>query len=150
VKLTKEEKTIGVYQEIQIINHQCFHGAEAPPPTELLRQFENADVFILRCDHMTGLDFGPIVAYASVQAYPSISTIWQIAVSPKEQGLGHGTLLLHEVINAYKTPISLTVKVDNDRAQVLYLKSGFRVKSVLKNYYKPEGDGLLMRREFNG
>jgi ribosomal protein S18 acetylase RimI-like enzyme len=150
VKLTKEEKTREVYEAISVIDHQCFHGVENPPPAELLRQFTQSDVFTILFDSMKGRGFGPIIAYAIVQSLPSITSIWQIAVKPESQGYGWGTTLMAEIIEAYKTPISLTVKIDNDRAQVLYLKSGFRVKAVLKNYYCPEGDGILMRREFNG
>jgi ribosomal protein S18 acetylase RimI-like enzyme len=147
VKLTKEEKTLEVYEAIKFIDHQCFVGVEAPPADELLRQFEMNDVFILRFDYMKGLGFGPIVGYAIVRQFPDIALLWQIAVSPSDQGYGHGTILLHEVNAAYNIPIELTVKVDNDRAQVLYLKNGYRVKNLLRNYYKPEGHGLLMRRE---
>jgi ribosomal protein S18 acetylase RimI-like enzyme len=148
VKLIKEEKGLAVYEEIKIIDNLCFHGVEAPPPTELLRQFQMSDVFITRFDIMKGLGYGPVVAYAIVRKFPDIAILWQIAVTPSSQGNGFGSELLKEINAAYQDrPIELTVKVDNDRAQVLYLKHGYRVTNVLRNYYKPEGHGLLMRRE---
>jgi ribosomal protein S18 acetylase RimI-like enzyme len=38
------------------------------------------------------------------------------------------------------------VHVDNFKAQVLYLKNGYRVAKFMRDYYRPEGDGLLFRR----
>lgn len=54
-----------------------------------------------------------------------------IAVSPKHQGKGIGSMLLNFLIDEYvknsKQPLGLLVDKDNPQAKKLYLKSGFEV-----------------------
>ena len=56
----------------------------------------------------------------------------------------------HSLAAGKKFGITLMVRVDNPTAQVLYLKNGYRVESVLHEYFGPEKNGLYMRKESNG
>jgi ribosomal protein S18 acetylase RimI-like enzyme len=151
VKLTDDQKTVGVYNQLRRICSECFSGIENPPERGFLTRFETGDVFIQRCDIMKGIGFGDIVSYAIVDTASPDAHLWQIATKPGNKGHGHATDLLKEIAETYrelKYSIWLTVKVDNVGAQMLYLKNGYKVESVLYEYYGPEQNGLCMRKEF--
>ena len=153
MKLTSEQKTVDVYTRLRSINDECFYDIDNPPVSEFLMRFEQGDVFVLRFDHMLGVGKGAIVAYAIVDTASPNAHLWQIATSPNHRGHGYATDLLKEIESEYsgkKFGITLTVRVDNTTAQVLYLKNGYRVESVLHEYFGPETDGLYMRKEFYG
>lgn len=153
MKLTNEQKTVEVYTQLRSINDDCFYDIDNPPVSEFLMRFKQGDVFVLRFDPMLGIGEGDIVAYAIVDIASPIAHLWQIATSPNHRGRGYATDLLKEIESEYtgkKFSITLTVKVDNTTAQVLYLKNGYRVKSVLREYFGPEQNGLFMRKELNG
>ena len=151
MKLTSEQKTVDVYTRLRSINDECFYDIDNPPVSEFLMRFEQGDVFVLRFDLMLGLGSGPIVAYAIVDTASPSAHLWQIATLPNHRGHGYATDLLNEIENEYagkKFGVTLTVRVDNPIAQVLYLKNGYRVEAVLHDYFGPETDGLYMRKEF--
>jgi ribosomal protein S18 acetylase RimI-like enzyme len=154
VKLTDAQKTVEVYTQLRALNDLCFTDIDNPPESEFLMRFEKDDVFALRFDTMKGFGFGPVVSYAIVNAYPCpYAHLWQIATHPSNRGHGYATDLLKEVSEFYKGKkfsITLQVKVDNVGAQVLYLQNGYKVEGVLYEYFGPEQNGLLMRKELNG
>ena len=141
MKLTSAEKTTEMLNTLRGVSDQCFN-IDSPPESEFSWRFEAGDVFILRFDPMLGIGFGPVVAYAICTP---MNFLWQIATFPPYRGRGFATDLLKEIFEEYKGDIELTVRLDNATAQMLYLKNGFRVVSVLRKYFPPE-DGLLMRR----
>jgi ribosomal protein S18 acetylase RimI-like enzyme len=74
--------------------------------------------------------------------------LWSIAVDKKFQGRGVGGNLLSRVIYHYTNlkALEITLHVHEDNpAQCLYFKRGFRVRDVIKDYYAPK-NGLLMGR----
>jgi ribosomal protein S18 acetylase RimI-like enzyme len=151
VKLTDTEKTAETFARIREINDLCFTKIDTPPYFELLREFEQDDVFVQRYDIMKGIGFGEIVSYITVNTQSPIVYIWQVATHPSNRGHGHATDLLKEIVEYYKntkTAVELSVNVDNAVAQILYLKNGFRVVRVLHDYFGPEINGLLMRRVY--
>lgn len=153
MKLTNEQKTTGVYTRLRSINDDCFYDIDNPPVSEFLMRFKQGDIFVLRFDPMLGIGEGAIVAYAIVDTAGSNAHLWQIATSPNHRGHGYATDLLNEIDREYsdkKFGITLEVKVDNTTAQMLYLKNGYRVESVLYEYFGPEQNGLFMRKELNG
>ena len=146
MKLTNEQKTTGVYTRLRSINDDCFYDIDNPPVSEFLMRFKQGDIFVLRFE-------GAIVAYAIVDTAGPNAHLWQIATSPNHRGHGYATDLLKEIDREYsdkKFGITLEVKVDNTTAQMLYLKNGYRVESVLHEYFGPEQNGLFMRKELNG
>jgi len=77
-----------------------------------------------------------------------------ITIAPRLQGQGYGTLLLEAVAaraRACGLPrLWLEVRAGNERAQALYLRSGYRVVGRRRGYY-PVADGredaILMSRD---
>ena len=139
MKLTNEMKAVYA-DKLLAMSYACFSGIEVPPRAEFLRHLQEDDVFVNCADD--------IVAYAIVEHRPGRAYIWQIATKEEYRGLGHARWLLAEIRNYYQpteTQIDLTVKQDNVDAQILYLKSGYLVVAMLKDYYEPQTDGLRMR-----
>jgi ribosomal protein S18 acetylase RimI-like enzyme len=151
VKLTDAQKTVELYTQLRAINDLCFTDIDNPPGSEFLMRFDKGDVFVRRFNFLKGMGFGDIVAYAIVNTDGPTAHLWQIATHPYSRGCGYATDLLKTIEAEYtgnKFGITLQVKVDNTIAQVLYLKNGYRVESVLYGYFGPEQNGLLMRKEF--
>ena len=151
MKLTSEQKTVDVYTRLRSINDECFYDIDNPPVSEFLMCFEQGDVFVQ--SKFSGPTLEEIVAYAIVDTASPSAHLWQIATLPTYRGYGYATDLLKEIDREYsdkKFGITLEVKVDNTTAQMLYLKNGYRVESVLHEYFGPEQNGLFMRKELNG
>ena len=92
-----------------------------------------------------------IVGYTIVQPVVDEAHLLNICVSPDFQGQGNGRAILDHVIDFANSISSvlivLEVRRSNDRAQQLYLQSGFNEMSVRKGYYPTsEGreDAILM------
>ena len=102
MKLTNEQKTIGVYTRLRSINDDCFYDIDNPPVSEFLMRFKQGDVFVLRFDPMLGIwEEGAIVAYAIVDTASPNAHLWQIATSPNHRGHGYATDLLKEIESEY-------------------------------------------------
>lgn len=70
--------------------------------------------------------------------------LYSLAVDADFQGLKIASkLLLYSFKNLKSKDFSLEVKTQNIKALKLYEKFGFKIKKILKNYYKNE-DGYLM------
>ena len=147
MKLTKEQKdnSIGFLWEI---TEMCYTGAELPEFSFFKMCVDSGDVFVNTADE------GRLVSYALVNTdWNSDSPrplLRSIAVLRRQRGFGHASRLLEEIANYYKTrdvkEIILHCNQNNVTAQRLYLKHGYLVTHVLRNYYAPEGDGLEMRK----
>lgn len=141
MKLTARDKDSAIYDALLNISNKSFDGIERPPHGIFATHFNEDEVFV---DN----ELGPSgFAFVTQRGGPYI---WSIAVISGLRHMGIGSGLLKEVIEYYKgigsETISLTCKVDNVPAQVLYLKNGFRPVRVRPRYYAAEGDGVLMRR----
>ena len=147
MKLTKEQKDKYIYR-LWDITEMCYTGAELPEFSFFKLCVDNGDVFVNTADE------GRLVSYALVNTdWNSDSPrplLRSIAVLRWQRGFGHASRLLEEIANYYKTrdvkEIILYCKQNNVTAQRLYLKHGYLVTHVLRNYYAPEGDGLEMRK----
>jgi len=97
-----------------------------------------------------------IVGFAIVQAVLDETHLLNICVKPTEQGRGIGKTIVQHVID-YANSVSsviilLEVRRSNDRAQQLYLQSGFNEMSVRKGYYPAKQgreDAILMAMDLN-
>jgi len=97
-----------------------------------------------------------IVGFAIVQRVLDEAHLLNICVKPAAQGRGLGKVILQHVID-YANSISaviilLEVRRSNERAQQLYLQSGFNEMSVRKGYYPAkEGreDAILMAMDLD-
>ena len=129
---------------LHAINEACYSGVQRPAPTEFDDMCTNR-VFVAHEG-----DGGNVYGFAICRDGERFPYLWSLAVDPEYQGRGVGGNLLREVIKFYTLrkaeEIGLHVHRDNP-AQKLYFDYGFRVASVAKGWYKPEGDGLYMRRE---
>ena len=147
MKLSDTEK---MEQEPRLweITAACYTGVQLPARLDFGRFLKHGDVFVIyNCD-----DYDELASYALVtpgwgdDATPLIRSI---ATYPQYRGEGHATVLLTEVADFYRVQdikrIILHCKSDNP-AQTLYFKAGYRVTAILRNYYRPEGDGLEMRK----
>lgn len=145
-----------VLDQLWYVTTLCYSGVELPTRLDFDRMVRKCDVFVREygsglVGYGSGL-VGGIAGYALVD--PSSGDLppllLSIAVMPLRQGTGIGKDILREVTICYlaqkRKQIVLRVKTDNATAQVLYLKEGYRVTAYLRNYYKPEGDGLEMRK----
>jgi ribosomal-protein-alanine N-acetyltransferase len=141
MRLTIREKDGEMCRRLLRISDDSFSGIERPPVETFEAHFLEDEVFV--DNSLTPGAF----AIVTQRGGPYI---WSIAVRPDLRGAGVGKALLTEVTEYYRTvhqavTISLTCKVDNVAAQVLYLKHGFRPVRVLPRYYAAEGDGVMMR-----
>tara|TARA_R110002050_G_scaffold1244_4_gene8669 strand:+ start:104862 stop:105326 length:465 start_codon:yes stop_codon:yes gene_type:complete len=97
-----------------------------------------------------------IVGFAIVQRVLDEAHLLNICVKPAAQGRGLGKAIVQHVID-YANSISaviilLEVRRSNERAQQLYLQSGFNEMSVRKGYYPAkEGreDAILMAMDLD-
>jgi ribosomal protein S18 acetylase RimI-like enzyme len=144
VKLTDVEKTDTMLETLALMSAECFKGIEQPPPGDFARMFRKGDVFTKDGGS------GRVVAYAIMERQHVGLYLWQIAVSPNYRGRGIGSQLLDEMYGYYARHhhlvIELNVMIDNTVAQMLYLKNGYKVVSVMRGLYGPHVDGLRMRR----
>jgi len=127
------------------ITEACYTGVELPTREMFERIVKGGDVFI--CPGWTTSRPQPI-GYALITPNSSPLLV-SLAVMPVDRGYGVGKELLQEIAAYYRSwgahEIVLHCKTDNP-AQTLYFKEGYRVTAYLRNYYKPEGDGLEMRK----
>jgi len=96
--------------------------------------------YLLRCGNET-------VGYILAIIERGVCHIDSIAVKPKWRGRGLGEALLKKTLDECRVRGArraiLEVAVDNEPAIKLYLKTGFRVKGVIKGYYV-DRDAYLM------
>ncbi|WNI19738.1 ribosomal protein S18-alanine N-acetyltransferase [Actinacidiphila sp. ITFR-21] len=91
-----------------------------------------------------------IVGYAGLAAVAGTGDVQTIAAARDHWGSGLGARLLTELLRTATAAecheVLLEVRVDNPRAQRLYLRFGFEPIGVRKGYYQPGNvDALVMR-----
>ncbi len=93
---------------------------------------------------------GTVAGYAGLSAVAGDQgDVQTIAVRADRQGEGIGTALLADLIAAAAARncrgVFLEVRADNDRARLLYLRTGFTEVGVRRGYYQPSGaDAIVM------
>lgn len=90
-----------------------------------------------------------VLAYCFSHLVSGDLHILNLAVAPKHQGLGLGSVLLYNLLSsatgAGAEQAYLEVRLSNEAAKRLYAKHGFRVVGTRKAYYRNNGeDALLM------
>lgn len=94
---------------------------------------------------------GSPVGYAGLSIFDEEAHVQTIGVAVSHQGRGIGDLLLVDLLTAAAqrdvTTVLLEVRADNDVAQRLYARHGFRPIGVRRGYYQPSGvDAVVMAR----
>lgn len=144
MKLTDAEKKTYLDQ-LWNITTRCYTGVEVPDYPFFDRCVRSGDVFVVLMKNQ-------IVGYALVdtETHPLEVLLRSIAVLKGWRQHGIGSRLLAEIDEYYRNDgryrINLHCKIDNP-AQTLYFKHGYRVVKRIQNYYRPEGDGLEMRKD---
>jgi ribosomal-protein-alanine N-acetyltransferase len=99
---------------------------------------------------------GGLAGYAGLLTYADEGYVQTIAVAPPYQGRGVGTRLLTALMDEARRvgvpSVGLEVRSDNERAQRLYRRFGFRPVGLRRGYYQPSGaDAVVMfAREVDG
>lgn len=93
------------------------------------------------------------VAFITVCFADGVGQISNVVVSPAYQGQGLGKFLIAEAKEMAKiyqvSALTLEVRVSNQRAQQLYLSSGFSQLETIENYYYKEKEAAhKMRFDF--
>jgi ribosomal-protein-alanine N-acetyltransferase len=91
-----------------------------------------------------------VIGYAGYCDYPDEGFVQTIGVAPERQGEGIGSLLLDALLVHAATlppkPVSLEVRADNEPAQRLYERRGFRRTGLRRGYYAGGVDALVLTR----
>ena len=95
-----------------------------------------------------------IVGYVGSQTVLGETDMMNIAIHPDYRNQGIATELISALIEALNErgshSLMLEVRASNEPAKSLYLKMGFDVVGVRKNYYRnPREDALILRKEWN-
>jgi ribosomal-protein-alanine N-acetyltransferase len=103
--------------------------------------------------YLVAEDSGAVAGYAGLFAPDrGQADVLTLAVTQRRWGAGIGSLLLDallaEAARRGCPEVFLEVRVDNDRAQRLYLRRGFTRIGLRRGYYQPSGtDAVVMRLE---
>ena len=95
-----------------------------------------------------------VVGYVGSQTVLGETDMMNIAIHPGYRKQGIATELISALIEALNErgshSLMLEVRASNEPAKTLYLKMGFDVVGVRKNYYRnPREDALILRKEWN-
>ena len=95
-----------------------------------------------------------VVGYVGSQTVLGETDMMNIAIHPGYRKQGIATELISALIEALNErgshSLMLEVRASNEPAKSLYLKMGFDVVGVRKNYYRnPREDALILRKEWN-
>ena len=95
---------------------------------------------------------GRLIAFAIVLwAGPRVGQLITIDVLPEHRRRGLGNALMDEIEKAARAlalrRLVLQVDVENTDAMPLYQKWGYRIKSILPDYYGPGRDAFMMDKQ---
>ena len=95
-----------------------------------------------------------VIGYVGSQTVLGETDMMNIAIHPDYRKQGIATELISALIEALNErgshSLMLEVRASNEPAKSLYLKMGFDVVGVRKNYYRnPREDALILRKEWN-
>ena len=98
--------------------------------------------------YLVARDGDRVVGYAGLCCYPDEAFVQTLAVDPGVQRQGVGRLLLEALLGEAQRrrqpTVSLEVRADNEPAQRLYERYGFRRVGVRRGYYQPSDGGELV------
>ena len=102
---------------------------------------------------LVALDGEKVIGYVGSQTVLGETDMMNIAVHPDYRKRGIATELIQELINALNErnshSLMLEVRESNDPAKELYLKMGFELVGIRKNYYRnPKENTLILRKEW--
>ena len=138
MKIKASALTGNLLRELWELNNACFPEAERPD----FGMFE----YIATQGTVFAVYFkSELAGLAVVTEKEGGPHLWTLAVKHEFRCDGFGSELLNWVHRDFPN-ITLTTRIDNVGAQVLYLKHGYRVERILKGYYPNRIDGLFMRR----
>lgn len=94
---------------------------------------------------------GKVIGFIDFLITFNSSTIMQVAVTSNYRGRGIATQLLAEMEKSFPTEIddvvetiTLEVRESNEAAKALYLKNGYEIVVLKKNYYKDGENAIYM------
>jgi ribosomal protein S18 acetylase RimI-like enzyme len=96
-----------------------------------------------------------VLGYVCYGPAPKTEDVWDlywIAVDPRSQGQGIGTLLLHFVENDVQQKrgrmllIETSSKTSDDATVQFYLSHGYEEISRIKDFYRTEDDKIIFRK----
>lgn len=98
--------------------------------------------------YVVAVDGDEVVGYAGLCDYPDEAFVQTVGVAPDHQGQGVGALLLDDLLAHAPAgkPVVLEVRADNETAQRLYERRGFRRTGVRRGYYPGGVDAVVMTR----
>ena len=135
-------------EEIYRIEVECFpEDAFTPSFIKTLVEDSNS-IFLVATlnERIAGFVIGTLENFRG----KTVGHIYSIDVKSEYRGKGIGSLLLKSIEEALRKSGAkecyLEVRVDNLVARNLYFKFGYRVFSVLKNYYGAGKDGILLMK----
>jgi ribosomal-protein-alanine acetyltransferase len=93
-----------------------------------------------------------ILGYGGIWVGGPVAQVMTIGVTRQAQGHGIGRAIMGALIDAAERHqcqrIELQVRTDNSRAQKLYRRMGFQIRTTISHYYQPENvDAFVMDRE---
>lgn len=149
MRLTTREST--VFEDILELHNEAFDKFERAPRGVLRMQYDTSEVFVMYGDQN---QYGrrTLLGFLIRTVKDGEPYIWAVAVRKESRHAGIGKALIDEAVEVenrlrVSKGIGLSVNVDNVPAIRLYLKEGFRVTKVLRDYYGLGRDGLFMRRK---
>jgi ribosomal-protein-alanine N-acetyltransferase len=100
--------------------------------------------------YVVAVEDGEVVGYAGLCDYPDEAFVQTMAVASTHQGRGLGATLLLDLLDeasrrGHHTTL-LEVRADNEVAQRLYERHGFKKTGVRRGYYAGGVDALVMER----
>ena len=100
--------------------------------------------------YLVALDGEDLLGYAGLCDYPDEAFVQTLGVAPEAAGRGLGArllvALLEEAARRRKSTVTLEVRADNEVAQRLYERHGFRRAGVRRGYYPGGVDAWVMTR----
>lgn len=102
---------------------------------------------------LVALDDEKVVGYVGSQTVLGETDMMNIAVHPAYRKKGIATELIEALIQVLKErgshSLMLEVRESNNPAKELYLKMGFELVGIRKNYYRnPKENALILRKEW--
>ena len=102
---------------------------------------------------LVAMEDDTVVGYVGSQTVLGWTDMMNIAVHPAYRKQGIATELIEALIQVLKErgshSLMLEVRESNDPAKELYLKMGFELVGIRKNYYRnPKENALILRKEW--
>lgn len=142
--VTLRPMRVGHLPEIMALETELF-GAEAWTEGMLRSELADPDTrhYTIAVD-----PGGNIVGYAGLVTYDHEAHVLTVGVVPDWQRRGVGAVLLADLLDAAgPRRVLLEVRADNEAAQRLYVRHGFRPVGRRGGYYQPSGtDAVVMAR----